>query len=353
MTLDVRTNNQSLRELLAGPPVITDNMDAVCRTLELPIQDVNGVLALLGKPLELWYGGRRWFYGTIFKRGINAAGQLALTVNDPLFYFKKNPDDYYIKNMTATQGLKYLANMVGVKTAKMANTGAVFKALYYQGADPDKIAVDLLARTYQANGKKYWYRFDPATENFGLTLFERVTPALIWAFQVGVNLSNATLEESIEEAATVVKLVNRETGKVVTKVNTAAQAAYGNMRYFEEVDKDKADTMEKLAQQHLDKLSRVSTSMAIEGVNPNRVMPPLFSADVIYVEEPRTKIIGAYHIKAISHSFLSDNLVQIGADIQKAPDIPEVQYDDATKNPATKNSSGDSGGNDSIAGLGL
>jgi len=245
--------------------------------------------------------------------------------------------------MTGTQGLKYLAGLVGVKTAKLANTGAVFKALYYQGADPDKIAVDLLARTYKANGKKYWYRFDPSTENFGLTLFERTVPALIWAFQVGVNLSNATLEESIEETATVVKLVNRETGKVVTKVNSAALQQYGNMRYFEEVDKDKAKTMEKDAQQLLDKLSKVNTEMDIDGVNPNRVMPQLFSADVIYVEEPRTKIIGAYHIKAITHTFFSDNLVKIGASIQKAPDVPEIQYEEATNNPAIKKSSSSGG----------
>jgi len=343
MTLDIRTNNQSLRDLLAGPPIIYDDMDAACRTLEIPIQDMTGVLGILGKSAELWYGGKRWFYGNSFKRQITATGQLALTVHDPLFYFKRNPDDYYIKNMTATQGLKYLADRVGVKTSSLANTGAVFKALYYPGADPDKIAIDLLARTYQANGKKYWYRFDPSAENFGLTLFERTIPALLWAFQVGVNLSNATREESIEETASVVKLVNRETGKTVTKINSAALAAYGNMRYFEEVDKDKAKTMEKDAQLLLDKLSKVNTEMNIAGINPDKVIPQLFSADVIYVEEPRTRIIGAYHIKTITHTFKNDSLIQIDADIQKAPDIPEIQYEEATKNPAIKSTSNNSG----------
>jgi hypothetical protein len=339
MTLDVRTNGLSLNGVLAAPPRISDQLNAACRSLELTAK--TGKLdGLIGKPVELWYNGSRWFYGVLFRRGIDDGGTASYFAYDPLFYFSKNPDDFYFKKgVTATQVLKRLAEYVGVKVYKLLETGVALPALYYQGAPPDKVALDVLARTVQKNSKKYWYRFNPGVSDFGLQLFERVLPATVWAFQVGVNLTAANFSESIEETCTVVKLVNREKHKVVIKENAVAKAAYGRMQYFAEVDGDQAANMEKLALEYLAKLSKVTTEMAIEGVNPNRIIPQLFSGDYIYAEEKHTGIIGAYNILNITQTFISDNLVEIAADIQKQPEVPDVQYQDATKNPNAKKSS--------------
>jgi hypothetical protein len=102
---------------------------------------------------------------------------------------------------------------------------------------------------------------------------------------------------------------------------------------FQEVDKDKAKTMEKQAQERLAKLSKVKTTMSAEGINPDLIIPQLFSGDIIYVEEDYTQVIGAYYIENITQSFESDSLVRLGFDIKAALDIPEVQYEDATKPP--------------------
>lgn len=354
MTLDIRSGNLSLRDLLAGPPRVTDSMEAVCRTLELPVQNPGTLDSFIGKPIELWYGGKRWFYGNLFRRTAPDTGQESYAGYDPLIYLKRNPDDYYIKNMTATQSMQYLARLIGLKTGKMVNTGAVFKALYYPGAEPDKVAIDLLARTAKANGKKYWFRYQPDYGADGLILFERTVPNLVWAFQTGVNLTAANLEESLEETVTIIKLVNRETGKTVTKINTDMKKKYGPLKHFEEVDKDKAKTMEKDAQTLLDEKAKLNTIMTIEGVNPNRIMPQFFSGDVIYVEERRTRILGAYYIKDITHTFSNDNLVQISAEITKAPDVPDIQYEDATQVPDfLKGKKKSKKAQDSLAGLGL
>lgn len=340
MTLDVRLNNQSLRQLLEAPPKVNDQLESACRVLDLEVRAATSLVNYMGQPVELWYNNVRWFFGFLFRRGTESGGKVTYSVFDPLYYSKKTPDDYYLKNVTATQGFKQIADRVGIVTGALANTGVVFPALYYDGSAPDKVFIDLLARTYQANGKKYWYRFDPSVDNFGLTLFERVIPPQVWAFQVGVNLTAARYEESIEEAATVVKLVNRDTGKVVTKVANEALKQFGHMIHFEEVDKDQAATMEKKAQELLTKLARVTTSASIEGINPDRKIPQLYSGDVIYVEESVTKLIGAYHIRNLTQTFESDNLVTIAADIQGAPDVPEIQYEDAVKKPAASAQAG-------------
>ena len=333
MTLDIQLNNQSLRDILSGQPSITDQLNGVCRKLEFTVKKAAGLENYLGQPIELWYAGKRWFFGFVFKKGITNIGEFRYTAYDPLYFMKKAPGDYYIKNMTATQGFLYLAAQVGIAVGPIAGTNVVFPALYYQNAEADKVAIDLLARTYKASGEKYWYRFEPGTTGFGLQVFPRIVPKEIWAFQVGVNLTAASYEESIEETATVVRLVNRETGKTVTKINTEALKSYGNLVHFEEVDKDEADTMEAKAQELLDKLCIVNTTMSVEGTNPYQAMPQLYSGDVIYVEEAVTQVIGAYHILNITQTFLNDNLITIAMDIQEAPDIPVIQYEDATKNP--------------------
>lgn len=331
--LDIRINNQSLRSVLAAPPKINDQVSAVCRTLEVSVQQANGLENYLGQPIELWYAGARWFFGFLMKRGYSSDSIVNYTAYDPLYFLKKTPDDWYFKNVTATQGFTTLAAKAGVKVSKLDNTGAVFPALYYQNAEADKVATDLIARTYQANSKKYWYRYKPDDGSDGLVLFERVLPAKIWAFQVGINLERAEYEESIEETCTIIKLVNRETGKTVTKIDQAALNKFGPLVHFEEVDKDAAPTMEKKAQDLLKQLAKVNTTMKADGINPSQVMPQFFSGDVIYVEEKYTNLIGAYHIKNVVQTFESDNLVRLGLDIQEAPDVPTITYSDATKNP--------------------
>lgn len=334
MTLDIRINGQSLREVLNGPPAITDQLNAVCRTLAISVQNVDGLVNYLGQPIELWYGGKRWFYGFLMRRGFGANGAAVYLAYDPLYFMKRNPDDWYFKNMTATQGFKALADRSGVRIASLANTGAILPPLHYFGAEADKVGVDLLARTKKIGGKLYWYRYKPDADGDGLILFEKKVPEKIWAFQVGINLLNATLDESIEETATVIKLVNRETGRVITRTNTAAFKQFGQLVYFEEVDRDQtAALMEKTAQDLLEKLSKPGVTMTANGINPDQVIPQLYSGDAIYVEEPYTGMVGGYYIRNVTQTFISDKLVDLAFDLTAAPDIPDMQFSDADKPP--------------------
>lgn len=333
MTLDVRSKGVSLREILVGPPKITDQKNAVCRTLEVTVRNTGKLPVQLGNAIEVWYDEKRWFYGMVFKRGADSKGNVKYVAYDPLFYFKKHEDDFYVKNQTATQYITKLAGKVGVKVASLANTGVVFKALWYPGKPADAVAIDLLARTGQSNGKKYWLRFNPYTDDFGLKLFERKPPKEVWAFQAGVNLIDTKYDESVEEMYNGVKLVNRETGKTVQKTNDTHKVSFGYMQKFKEVDKDSKQTMEKQAQALLNSLSKVKIETTLKGINPDRKMPQLFVGDYVYVQETFTGMYGAYHIADITHTFISDNLVEITAGVERTPDMPAIQYEDAGTKP--------------------
>jgi hypothetical protein len=305
--------------------------------LEVPVQNAPDLENYIGQAVELWYGGKRWFVGVMTRRTKDATGNFVYTAYDPLYYLKRNVDDWYFKNTTASQAYKILAEKSGVRIANLENTRAIFKALYYQGTEGDKVAIDLLARTFQANSKKYWFRYQPDDGADGLILFERKIPDQLWMFQVGVNLTAANIEESIEETCTVVKLVNRETGKIVTKVNKDAVQQYGQLVHFDEVDKDKAATMDKDAKAALDRKSKIGITMTAEGVNPDQTIPQLYSGEWIYVEEKNTRIIGGYCIKGITHTFETNNLIRLSFEIQSTADLADIYYDDmidkSTKQP--------------------
>lgn len=320
--------------ILASNPSISDQLESLCRTLEFSVRDTESLDNYLGQTVELWYGGKRWFIGTLRKRGRSHDGVISYRVYDPSIFLNKNVDDFYFEAQTAKQTIKQLAEASAVRVHSLANTGAVLPSLFYQGAEADKVAVDQLVRTYNANKRKFWLRYNPGFGEEGLELFERVVPAKLWAFQVGVNLISASMEERIEETITAVKLVNRDTGKVVQRVDEVKVKAYGKSVHFEEIDKDAANTMESRAVELLQSLSGLSISQQIEGINPNNVMPQLYSGDFIYAEEKHTNIMGGYHIRNITQTFLSDDLITISADIESNPYVPEIQFSDATKNPA-------------------
>lgn len=339
--IDIRINNQSLRPILAGPPKINDSLNSICRTLEFTVYNSEGLANSMGQAAELWHNGKRYFDGFMMKRGKRTNGkQVTYTAYDPMYYLAHNPNDFYFVNMTATQGLTNIANTLGIRIKNIANTGAVLPALYYQNADADKVAIDLLARTYELTGRKYWLRYIPDAGSDGIELYERIVPAKIWSFLTGINLESGEYTESIEQTITAVKLIERESGKIVQRIDQDAFNKYGPRTHFEEVNKDDAATMEKKAQDLIKRLSVINTTAKITGINPNAIMPQFYSGDVIYVQEQTTGLIGAYHILNVSQSFENDNLIKLDFDIQTAPDVPVVQFEDAVKKAEKKNSAG-------------
>lgn len=335
--IDVRAGGYSLRSVLTAIPKISDQTDGVCRTLTLQVKNSKEIKHLMGQTVEMYNGAERLFIGKIRRRGLDIEGSASLLAYDPLFHFKKNTDDYYYAKgtMTATKIFKDLAERTGIKVGDLANTKVVLPALFYRGGEPNKIAVDTLARTKAAGGKNFWFRYDPSVDNEGLQLFERIVPIEVWAFQLGVNLTDASYEESAEELFTQVKLVNRETGKVVIKQNKAAYDKYGQTQHFEEVDKEGAANMERQANSLIKQVSQVAVTSSIAGVN-NGDMPMFFSGDVVYVEDKNTGLIGAYHIRNVDQEYVSKDLINVAMDITKAAGIPDIEYDSATTDPRVK-----------------
>lgn len=323
--LQLKVDGKDFTGVLEGNPVIKDQLNACCRTLTFNLALYGNKVDLLSHKVELIYGGKRWFIGEVKRQKEAHDGTNSITVYDPLFYFGKHEDDYYFKNQTATQIGKSMASKIGVKVYKMENTKAVLGSMLYKKGAPDKIMVDALARTWNAGGDKFWFRYDP--EHDGILLKRRTVPSMIWAFKTGGNLVSASRERSIEEMYNTVKLINRETGKTVSKVNAKNKALYGNTQYYEEIN-DKDTNLSKYAENKLKSLSKIKSTLAMSGINSDGAMGQFFVGDPLYVEEKNTGMVGGYWIKNVSHTFLADDVIQLDFDLTATEDIPEIQYDD-------------------------
>lgn len=323
-------NSQDVAPLLSDPPKITDDMQAVCRTLEFRLQASEGLVNYLGQQVELYADDRREFFGFMETRGWEDSGAVTYKVFDPLYFLAKNPDDYYFNSgLTASQRAEEVLKNVGVIRGKLAPTGVTLPASFYKKAAGDQVIIDSLVKTATSGGKKFWLRFDPSLENFGATIFERFVPEEIWAFQRGVNLKSAHYEESLEDMINVVKLVNRETGKTVIKYAADSIADFGPRTQFEEVDKEAAPTMDKDAAAMLEAGNKVKTSISIEGINDGLVMPIFHTGDVVYVEDDITQALGAYYISRIDQTFISSTTVTIAMDLERDPSVPDAPFADA------------------------
>ena len=324
--LQLKIDGKNFTGLLTGNPVIKEQLNACCRTLTFDLALLGINQDLLAHKVELYYSNKRWFIGEIKKQVESHDGLNKLTAYDPLFLFSKHDDDYYFKNQTATQMAKAMADKIGVKVYKLENTKAVIDYTFYKKGAPDKIMVDALARTWNAGGDKFWFRYDP--EHDGILLKRRSVPTMIWAFKTGGNLMSASRERTIEEMYNTVKLINRETGKTVSKVNAKNKALYGNTQYYEEIN-DKDTNLDSYAAEKLKSLSKVKSTLKMSGTNSDGAMGQFFVGDPLYVEEKNTGLVGGFWVRNVSHTFLADNAIQLDFDLTATEDIPEIQYDDS------------------------
>jgi hypothetical protein len=324
--VDILIGGVKFTPVLVGAPAISDDINAVCRILSFSIVQKENPQKYYGKTAELLYNGERWFKGHVKRQKQGSDGKVDLVAYDPCFLFTKHADDYYFKNQTANQIITTLARKCNIKVASIESTGAVFPYLYYPGADPDKIVIDVLARTKSANGRKFWFRYDPVKD--GLIVFERKIPAKLWAFQTGINLLEASKSESIENLYSTVKLVHRESGKNVVKTNADAKTNFGNTQYFEEVNDDVKDLNAKAAELLAD-LSKVVVTMDITATNPKGIMKQFYTGDAIYIQEPNTGLGGGYYLRSLTQTFAAPDLIQIAADVLLSPELPVIQFEKA------------------------
>ncbi|MCM3789419.1 NlpC/P60 family protein [Domibacillus indicus] len=325
----IEVAGQDVSQLIAEPPRIDDPIESITRKFEFTLFSHK---IPEGADVEFFVQNRREFIGKVYRRRFVDDRQMQYVAYDPL-YKLKSVNDWHFPGMTLGQIYKQLLKACEINIGNIPNTKIILTELWYQKEKAVTALTDSMARTKAKTNTRWMPRYNPYTDAADLVLLE--TPKLMWSFQVGVNLTEATYEEDGENMATVVKLINRETGQIVTKQNAVQRKKYGMIQDMEEVSKEDAANINGLAQKFLDEVSSVGITASVSGVSDGK-MPVFFSADMVYIEEQFSGLLGGYHIRNAVHEFQSDGLISVAVDVQKTAYVPEIQIEDANEDPAKK-----------------
>lgn len=244
------------------------------------------------------------------------------TARDIRWWLTRSKIDKKYENMTAGGIFKDLCNSLGIPIGSVANTGIKFNVLHFIKKSPWDILITALTETRKRGGGKFVTKI----EGGKLSLVKKVEQAKKWVIEEGVNLIDATYEESMEEMYTQVKVEGKDSGgKSITAVksNAAMQKTYGIMQeYITQSDKSTQADLNKIAAQKLKELSVLQksgtvTTFGIDGV---------YSGDAVYVIDKETGLVGGFYVEADEHKY-SKGYHEMKLTLAWTDELPSIKYE--------------------------
>lgn len=153
------------------------------------------------------------------------------TARDIRWWLTRSKMDKKFENMTASEIFQSLCKTLGINTGTVEDTGVKFSVLHFLKKTPWDMIITALTETRKQSGKRYTTRI----KNGNLELIEKLNQTAQWVIEEGVNLIDASYDESIESTYTQVKVVGKDSkGNEISAVqkNEEAQKLYGIMQEY-------------------------------------------------------------------------------------------------------------------------
>lgn len=244
------------------------------------------------------------------------------TARDIRWWLTRSSIDKKYENMTASDIFRDLCNSLGIPIGNVADTREKFSVLHFIKKTPWDILITALTETRKRSGEK----FVTKVEGGKLSLVKKVEQAKRWVIEEGVNLLDATYEESMEEMYTQVKVEGKDSnGNTITAVrgNAAMQEKYGIMQeYISQSDEVTQDELNKIAAQQLKELavlkkSGTVTTFGIDGV---------YCGDAIYVIDKETGLVGGFYVESDEHQY-SKGYHEMKLTLAWTDELPSIDYE--------------------------
>lgn len=247
---------------------------------------------------------------------------LKYTCRDIRWWLTRSKMDKKFENMTASAIFQDLCKSLGIDTGEIQDTAIVFEALHFVKKTPWDMIITALTETRKRNGKKYTTR---VTEG-KLELVEKLTQTRQWVIEEGVNLIDATYEESIESMYTQVKVAGKDKkGNEITAVakDDEAQKLYGIMQeYIEQSEELTQAAANEIAAQKLKELAVLGKSGTVKTFGLDNVE----TGNGIYVIDNETGLIGGFYVEADSHKY-SGGYHEMSLTLAWTDELPTIEYE--------------------------
>lgn len=243
------------------------------------------------------------------------------TARDIRWWLTRSKMDKKFENMTASEIFQSLCKTLGINTGTVEDTGVKFSVLHFLKKTPWDMIITALTETRKQSGKRYTTRI----KNGNLELIEKLNQTAQWVIEEGVNLIDASYDESIESTYTQVKVVGKDSkGNEISAVqkNEEAQKLYGIMQeYIGQSDKVTQAEVNAIAAQKLKELSALQKSGSIKTYGIEGVE----TGTGVYVIDNETGLVGGFYVESDSHKY-SNGCLEMSLTLAWTDELPEIEY---------------------------
>ena len=243
------------------------------------------------------------------------------TARDIRWWLTRSKMDKKFENMTASEIFLSLCKTLGISTGTVEDTGVKFSVLHFLKKTPWDMIITALTETRKQSGKRYTTRI----KNGNLELIEKLNQTAQWVIEEGVNLIDASYDESIESTYTQVKVVGKDSkGNEISAVqkNEEAQKLYGIMQeYISQSDKVTQAEVNAIAAQKLKELSALQKSGSIKTYGIEGVE----TGTGVYVIDNETGLVGGFYVESDSHKY-SNGCHEMSLTLAWTDELPEIEY---------------------------
>ncbi|RCX16464.1 hypothetical protein DFP94_11284 [Fontibacillus phaseoli] len=261
------------------------------------------------------------FRGVLFADSINSKGQMSLTAYDENIYLTKNKDTKIFRGQTASAVVKRLCNEFSIPAGEIHDTGFVIPKLVFR----DKTLFEMMVMALTESEKQNGQRFFITSKEGKLQLLGRKEQKAKWVLENGVNLLEASYNQSIEDTRTQIKVAGGDEKK--KELSASAKDGelikrFGLMQHLEKPEQNMTKSqMEQRAKQLLKDLAMIDDEAKIECLG----IPDIVSGSCVYVKESVTGILGGYYVAADDHSFQAGSHT-MSLTLSATDDIPKMEY---------------------------
>lgn len=257
------------------------------------------------------------------------------TARDIRWWLTRSKMDKKFENMTASEIFSSLCKALGISTGTIEDTGVKFSVLHFLKKSPWDMIITALTETRKQSGKRYTTR----VRNGNLELIEKLSQTTQWVIEEGVNLIDASYDESIESTYTQVKVVGKDSkGNEISAVqgNEEAQKLYGIMQeYVSQSDKMTQAEVNAIAAQKLKELSVQQKSGSIKTLGIDGVETGIG----VYVIDNETGLVGGFYVESDSQKY-SNGYHEMSLTLAWTDELPEIEYEAPKETKKTKKGKG-------------
>lgn len=168
----------------------------------------------VGDAIRLYEDGENIFFGEVqTTEKLSQNGTLVYSCTDLLSHLLRSTAIYNFKNMTAEEITKKVCADFAIETGAIAESRVPIKKMIIDGSTVYDTIMQAYTKASRQSGKFYICRMDGAR----LTVEEKGTKVRNFILSEGINITNATYQETIENMVNVVKIYDdtgTQTGEV-------------------------------------------------------------------------------------------------------------------------------------------